>query len=196
MGSESDCEINLNGVYYGKLELIIGNMFSGKSSELIRRINRERSINKKILVINYIGDNRYSSNSVATHDHTKINSLKLSKLSEISPNMIKQFDSFFIDEGQFFPDLYIFVKELVDTHHKHVVVSGLDGDANRNPFGDIIKLIPISDTVDKLTAYCNKCNNGTLAPFTKKTVSNTSTSVIDIGGIEKYIPVCRKHYLF
>ena len=61
----------------GKLELIIGNMFSGKSSELIRRINRERSINKRILVINYIGDNRYSINSITTHDNLKFNCLKL-----------------------------------------------------------------------------------------------------------------------
>ena len=185
MGSESD--------YIGRLELIIGNMFSGKSSELIRRINREKSIQKKILVINFIGDNRYSSNSIATHDNTKVNSLKLAKLSDIPPNMVKQYDSFFIDEGQFFPDLYTFVKTLVDTECKHVVISGLDGDSNRQPFGDIIKLIPISDTVDKLNAYCNKCNNGTLAPFTKKISGNVN--LIEIGGSDKYLPVCRKHYL-
>jgi thymidine kinase len=190
MGSESDTEITYTS--HGRLELVIGNMFSGKSSELIRRINREKSIQKKILVVNFIGDNRYSTNSIATHDNTKINSLKLAKLSDIPPNMVKQYDSFFIDEGQFFPDLYTFVKNLVDIECKHVVVSGLDGDSNRQPFGDIIKLIPISDTVDKLTAYCNKCNNGTLAPFTKKI--STNTNLIDIGGIDKYIPVCRKHY--
>ena len=66
----------------GKLELIIGNMFSGKSSELIRRFNREKSINKRILVINYDLDNRYSPNSVATHDNTKIKCLKIHKLSD------------------------------------------------------------------------------------------------------------------
>ena len=176
----------------GRLELIIGNMFSGKSSELIRRINREKSIQKKILVINFIGDNRYSHNSVTTHDNTKVSSLKLAKLSDLPSSMVKQYDSFFIDEGQFFPDLYVFVKNLVESGCKHVVVSGLDGDSNRDPFGDIIKLIPISDTVDKLTAYCTKCNNGTLAPFTKKISNNAN--LIDIGGIDKYIPVCRKHY--
>jgi len=192
MGSVSDCDCEIAHLQCGRLELIIGNMFSGKSSELIRRIYRERSINKKIVVINFSGDNRYSQNSVATHDNTKINSLKLSKLSEISINMINQYDSFFIDEGQFFPDLYTVIKVLVDTHHKHVVVSGLDGDFNRNPFGDIIKLIPICDTVDKLTAYCNKCNNGINAPFTKKI--KEGNNIIDIGGSDKYIPVCRKHY--
>ena len=81
---------------------------------------------------------------------------------------------------------------LVDVKNKHVVVSGLDGDSFRSPFGDIIKLIPICDTVNKLTAYCNRCNNGTLAPFTKKL--QRGNSVIDIGGSDKYIPVCRNHY--
>jgi thymidine kinase len=176
----------------GKLELIIGNMFSGKSSELIRRINREKSINKKILVINYAGDNRYSNNSVATHDNLKLNCLKLERLNDITENMIQQYDSFFIDEGQFFKDLYPNVLRLVDIHNKHVVVSGLDGDFNRNPFGDITKLIPVCDTLDKLKAYCCKCNNGTSAAFTKK-ISKSQT-VIDIGGTDKYIPVCRYHY--
>jgi thymidine kinase len=176
----------------GKLELIIGNMFSGKTSELIRRINREKSINKKILSVNFIKDNRYSSNSIASHDNLKISCLKLEKLEDLL-KFQEGYDSFFIDEGQFFTDLYPIVKTLVDTHKKHVVVSGLDGDSNRNVFGDIIKLIPICDTVMKLKAYCNKCNNGTSGPFTKK-IKNTNSEVVDIGGTDKYIPVCRFHY--
>jgi thymidine kinase len=180
----------------GKLELIIGNMFSGKSSELIRRINREKSINKRILVINYHLDNRYSSDSISTHDNTQVKCLKVSSLAEIEMSIIESHDSFFIDEGQFFPDLYSFVCNIVEEHKKHVVVSALDGDCFRKSFGDIIKLIPICDTVDKLRAYCNKCNDGTYAPFTKK-INHIDTwgLVIDIGGSDKYIPVCRKHFL-
>ena len=175
----------------GKLELIIGNMFSGKTSELIRRINKEKSINKRILVINYIDDNRYSTDKIVSHDNIKFDCIKVKLLNEIKVDF-NDYDSFFIDEGQFFTDLYPFVVLLVDINHKHVVVSGLDGDNYRNTFGDIIKLIPICDTVDKLTAYCNKCNNGTPAPFTKK-ITNDS-SLIDIGGSDKYIPVCRYHF--
>jgi thymidine kinase len=177
----------------GRLELIVGNMFSGKTSELIRRINREKSINKKILVVNYISDNRYSTDSVVSHDNLKVASLKLEKLSSITDNMIHQYDSFFIDEAQFFSDLYDTVLSLVDIHNKHVVVCGLDGDIHRNSFGEITKLIPICDTIDKLSAYCCRCNDGTLAPFTKKK-KNNSKEIVDIGGSDKYIPVCRKHY--
>ena len=107
--------------------------------------------------------------------------------------MIQQYDSFFIDEGQFFTDLYNTVLNLVDVHKKHVIVSGLDGDCFRNPFGDIIKLIPMCDSVDKLHAYCNKCNDGTIGPFTKR-LNPSLTSIIDIGGRNKYIPVCRFHF--
>ena len=193
MGSDSDGDFNYFPIKNGRLEIIIGNMFSGKSTELIRRINREKSINKKIIVINFAGDNRYSLNSVSTHDQTKINSLKLNKLYDFNMNLLHQYDSFFIDEGQFFTDLYQFVQELVDKYSKHVVVSGLDGDFERKSFGDIIKLIPICDTVDKLQAYCSKCNNGTYGPFTKKL--SKSTQLVDIGGSNKYIPVCRMHHL-
>ena len=175
----------------GKLELIIGNMFSGKTTELIRRINKEKSINKNILVINYIDDNRYNESGIVSHDNIKINCIKVKKLEDILD--LNKYDSFFIDEAQFFIDLHSFVLLLVDIYKKHVVVSGLDGDAFRNPFGDIIKLIPLCDTVDKLTAYCNKCNNGVIAPFTKK-INNEIQLLIDIGGSDKYIPVCRYHY--
>ena len=178
----------------GRLELIIGNMFSGKSSELIRRINREKSIHKRILVINYIDDNRYDFESISTHDNIKIHSLKVKRLHDLD-NLIETHDSFFIDEGQFFEDLYDFVTLLVDIYKKHVVVSGLDGDCYRNVFGEILKLVPVCDTVDKLSAYCSKCINGTVAPFTKKIVKKQDENgQIDIGGSDKYIPVCRDHY--
>jgi thymidine kinase len=172
----------------GRLELIIGGMFSGKSTELIRRINREKSINKKIIIINFIDDNRYSSNSISTHDMIKVNCVKVEKLFEIPEELLNNYDSIFIDEGQFFYDLYAFVQKFID---KHIVISGLDGDSNQKSFGDILNLIPLCDTVDKLCAYCSKCNNGTLAPFTKKITKDTKQ--FDIGGSDKYIPVCRFH---
>jgi len=178
----------------GRLELIIGNMFSGKSTELIRRINREQSISKRILIINYISDNRYSSeNVISTHNSLHRESMKIKRISEIE-KIIEDYDSIFIDEGQFFEDLGYYVIKFVDFYNKHVVVSGLDGDSNRNNFGQILDLIPKCDSVDKLSAYCKICNNSTLAPFTKRITGNIKSEVIDIGGTDKYIPVCRRHY--
>jgi thymidine kinase len=180
----------------GRLECIIGPMFSGKSTELIRRLHKEQSIKKRIIAINYIDDNRYSSKPVvATHSGLTVESLKVKRLNDIDVNLFNQYDSVFIDEAQFFSDLYDAVRMLVDTFDKHVVVAGLDGDMNRKPFGEIIQLIPICDSVDKLTAYCNKCNDGTCAPFTiRKDNSTRIGELIDIGHSDKYIPVCRLHY--
>jgi len=179
----------------GKLEIILGNMFSGKSTELIRRYNREKTLNKRMICVNYYMDNRYSSeNKMVTHDNNSVESLKLSTLEQLlEPEILNKFDSVFIDEGQFFTDLYAVALQLVDIHNKHVIVAGLDGDYQRNKFGDIISLIPLSDTVDKLCAYCNKCNDGTYGPFTKKLIPS-SPELIEIGGKDLYIPVCRYHY--
>ena len=190
MGSEDNFDMEY--LHAGKLELIMGNMFSGKSTELIRRINKTKSINKKIMVINHASDTRNKMNVVCTHDNNKINCIKLNSFANFNTDLISQFDSYFIDEAQFFPDLYTFVVNLVDVHKKHVVVAGLDGDTCRNNFGDLHKLISVCDTVDKLCAYCTRCNNGTLAPFTKKKENNSL--LIDIGGSDKYIAVCRYHY--
>jgi len=176
----------------GSLELIIGNMFSGKSTELIRRINSIKSINNNIIVINYLYDNRYSTDSVSTHNSTSIKSLRVITLMEIDKVLISKTEYIFIDEAQFFTDLYQFVSEYCDT--KKIIISGLDGDCNRNKFGTIIDLIPLSDSVLKLKAYCIKCRDGTYGPFTKK-IENNNTEIIDIGGSDKYIPVCRYHYI-
>jgi len=182
------------------LDLIIGNMFSGKSTELIRRINTLKSINKKVLVINYLFDNRYSNdNKIATHDHTFVDSIKTDSLSSLM-ELIHNYDSIFIDEGQFFNDLFKFVSICVDKYNKHITVSGLDGDSNRQKFGSILDLIPICDNIIKLKAYCIKCSDGTYGPFTKKIINNSENipeinQVIDIGGSDKYIAVCRLHYL-
>jgi len=184
----------------GTLDLIIGNMFSGKSTELIRRINKTRSINKNIIIINYLEDNRYSSEGsteiVCTHDLNSVNCIKLKNLMDFDFTKLNDIDYLFIDEAQFFKDLYQFVKLLVDTNHKKVTVSGLAGDINRSEFGQLLKLIPIADTVVKLNAYCTVCKDGTIAPFTKKIneVNKVIDNDIDIGGSDKYISVCRTHF--
>lgn len=193
--------MSLHVVMSGKLELICGNMFSGKTTELMRRIRRESSINRRCVVVSYIDDNRYTNESrISTHNGDGVRCLKVRFLSELSAETLEGYDTFFIDEGQFFADLYDSVKYMVEDCNKHIIVAGLDGDYKRGMFGDILRLVPLCDTIDKLTAYCNICNNGNAAPFTKKldvcTAHDDGSSVIDIGTKDKYIPVCRYHYSF
>jgi len=77
---------------------------------------------------------------------------------------------------------------------KIVLISGLDGDYKRNKFGEILDLIPHADNLIKLNALCAICNNGTEAPFTWKYSEYQTDSIIDIS-VDKYIPLCRKHYI-
>ena len=84
--------------------------------------------------------------------------------------------------------------ESVDTYSKHVIVSGLDGDSERKPFGDILRLIPHAEKVSKLSALCLECNDGTEAFFSKRLIYEDMSSQISVGSNDKYIAVCRKHF--
>ena len=179
----------------GKIDIIVGCMFSGKTTELIRRIRRINHINKNVMVINYHQDTRYGENKIFTHDREGIDSIQVMKLNEITENhydKYKDVDVIGINEWQYFPDLFEFCKNACEKDHKTIIVSGLDGDYLRKPFGQILDLIPISNSVQRLNAFCQLCKDGTPAYFTRRIVN--SNEKILIGGIDSYIPVCRYHY--
>lgn len=184
----------------GKIELVIGCMYSGKSTELQRRIRRFHSISKKVMIIKHDSDMRYDNGTyLSTHDQTKIpcnavNSLEFMRTKEpmdIYDTFIKS-DVIVIEEGQFFNDLFKNITYAADMCDKHCIIGGLNGDFQRNPFGDINRLIPHAESILKLSALCVKCNDGTNAHFSKRITQ--STDLILIGSVEDYIPVCRKHY--
>jgi thymidine kinase len=176
----------------GKLELIIGPMFSGKSTELIRRINLLKTINKKILVIKPQIDTRYKTDKITTHNYESADCLVLENLNSLT-NEINNYDVIIIDEGQFFSDLKQTIVQWVDNFKVHIIIGGLDGDFQRKPIGDILELIPYSDKCIKLNSYCNMCKDETEGPFSLRLIK--SNDKVLIGGSESYIPVCRKHYL-
>ncbi len=175
------------------LQIIMGPMFSGKSTELIRIIREYKFIEADILVVKHSLDcSRYSKSHLCTHDHQKEDCLTISKLEELKDNDdFIQADVVFIEEAQFFENLYNFVSNNLNT--KSFVIAGLDGDFKRNPFGDILRLIPLADKVKKLNALCKFCKDGTEAPFTKRLVISDEQHLV--GGSDSYASVCRKHYL-
>lgn len=178
------------------LELIIGPMFAGKSSAAVARVARAKVLGWNTLIITSALDTRYStSNSINTHDGTSIPAVKLNKLSEILT--FGDFHSaklVVIEEAQFFSDLYDMVTLAVEIHRKNVVVIGLDGDSERKPFGDILKLIPYADTITRLTALCKRCGDGSPAHFTALVEGSKDTQVC-VGGSDKYEAMCRRHYI-
>jgi len=95
----------------GKIEIIYGPMFSGKSSELIRKVKRYTHAKKKCLIINFAHDNRYSSEpTVSTHDMVMMKAHKVSDLTQLN-HIYEHYDVIAIDEGQFFPNVIIFISE-------------------------------------------------------------------------------------
>lgn len=178
----------------GRLTLILGCMFSGKSTELIRLIRRYRSIDKKVMVIKHSIDHRYDSSHVTSHDQEKIESIMTTDLATIKDHPeFKDADMIVVEEAQFFKELYDHVLEWVDTLRKNVIIAGLDGDYNRQPFlgGELLKLIPICDEIKKLTGFCQKCHSEAI--FTKRINTDTTDQIV-VGSKDIYIPVCRKHY--
>ena len=174
------------------LTLIIGCMFSGKSTELIRMVRRYRIIGKNVMVINHAIDNRYSDQpDVVSHSGHKISGVKVDKLSEVTfenrPDVIA------IDEAQFFNDLNGQVMNFVENMGIDVIVAGLSGDYQRKAFGNILDLVPKCDHLVFMNAFCSSCKDGTHATFTMRLSDQEGQTLV--GDDQQYRPVCRKCYI-
>lgn len=194
----------------GYLELIVGPMYSGKTSRLVEVYNKCKFCNISVSVINHTIDNRYDEELLSTHDQIKIPCIKTERLMDLwldssinileddisSISRIKEIfqisrsEVILINEGQFFPDLKEFVDYLLK-NEKKVYICGLDGDFERKKFGQILDLIPLCDKVTKLTSLCSLCKDGTPGIFSMRLTKETEQTVV---GSDNYIPVCRKCY--
>lgn len=178
-----------------RVELIIGPMFSGKTTELLKRVDRFRALGIQTLVLTSALDTR--AIGLSTHVPCEIDNecKKVFRLSDVVHRAsFVEARVIAIDEAQFFVDLLEFVR-ICEREDKHVIIAGLDGDYKREPFGDVLLCVPLCDTVDKLTAL-ELLPDGTIRPamFTyRRDVSNQS--IIDVGGENKYIAVSRESYL-
>jgi thymidine kinase len=188
----------------GKLDIIMGTMFSGKTSYLLNKISLFIELNLKVLYINIDFDDR-SEIEYSTHNPF-LNNLDLKKRDKINENLtmiksrdlsnisIDTYDIIMIDEGHFFDDIIKFTKKLLE-NKKHIIIATLIADFKGNKFGKVLDLIPICDEVIKLESYCIECSKQkkiNKAIFSKRITKNKES--IDIGGSEKYIAVCREHY--
>jgi len=192
----------------GYLELILGPMFSGKSSRIVEIYKQCEFCNISVAVINHTIDNRYDDELLSTHDKVKIPCMKTERLMDLWNESIDLEDELtnipqvqqkikvatskviLINEEKFFPDLEDFVRLLLN-NGKKIYICGLDGDFERKKFGNILDLIPLCDKVTKLTSLCSLCKNGTPGIFSMRLTNETDQTVV---GSDNYIPVCRKCY--
>ena len=175
----------------GKIELIIGPMFSGKSTRLIEQMRKYVYKAKKTIMVKYYADQRYSEKSeVVTHDLIKYDSINC-KLLRNSFDTLKQYDVIGIDEGQFFADLVEVCEELA-LMGKIVLIAALNGDFRMEPFPVIQRIIAKSDKIKLLKAYCFNCHKD--AKFSLRIVQSNETVLIGAG--EAYKPACRECHVF
>ena len=179
----------MNSQEVGYLSICGGCMFSGKTSWLLQQYKKYSYIGKKICVINYADDKRYDEKMLSTHDKQMIPCIQSYSLETVK-HILNKSDVILINEGQFFPDLFDSVCELVD-NNKIVHIAALDGDFKRQEFGQVIKLLPMCDDYFKVKALCATCKDGTHAPFSFRL--STESEQISIGS-DNYLPLCRKCY--
>ncbi len=175
-----------------RIEIILGCMFSGKTTELMRRLDRQRVIGRKILIINSDKDNRVEGDMIKTHSNQKQEAVKLDRLMLIvNSEKYKEAETIGIDEAQFFPDLIEFV-EKCESDKKSIVIAGLNGDYQRKPIGDILKIIPMCEDIVLLSAMDMVSKDGRAGHFTKRIINNDSQ--ILVGSTEYYMAVSRENH--
>ncbi|WP_121616840.1 thymidine kinase [Virgibacillus halodenitrificans] len=185
-----------------KTSLIVGSMFSGKSTLLNKQIREVRRLDCfHVMVFKPFIDDRYDSKTITTHDQVKEKTNLLIKhpldiwnfYQEAKPNINKNKKTIcFIDECQFISPVDTLVKVIRDLNKNKVdvVAAGLDMDKFGNPFGATPSLMAIADEVNKLKTKCGNCGEDS---YTQVSLSENK-EIIDIGGSESYMPVCKNCY--
>jgi thymidine kinase len=177
-------------LYTMSLDIIVGPMFSGKSSRVADIVSRYTALGSRVLLIHHADDIRYGHGHI-THNQRVTNCFSTHDLGDIPMELLEDANVILVDEAQFFHGLVPFCEMVVDTMSKKLYLVGLDGDSNRRRFGEILDCIPLADRVEKLTAFCRRCANGTPGIFTYRRSGPDDQQVI-IGGCDMYETLCRE----
>ena len=170
----------------GWIEVVCGSMFSGKTEELIRRLNRARIANQKVEIFKPAVDTRYDEEDVVSHNANAVKSNPVQNASQIL-FYDQDFEVVGIDEAQFFDDELISVCNELANRGKRVIVAGLDMDYLGKPFGPIPQLMASAEYVTKVHAICMRCGN--LASYSHRLIENDKLVVL--GETDEYEPLCR-----
>ena len=182
---------NLTGEAHrpGRIEVVCGSMFSGKTEELIRRMRRAQFARQKVEIFKPAIDVRYSEEDVVSHDQKHIQSTPIDSAGSILL-LSSDIDVVGIDEAQFFDDGIVDVCNELANRGVRVIVAGLDMDYKGKPFGPMPALCAIADDVTKVHAICVKCGN--LAYVSHRKVE--SEQRVLLGETTEYEPLCRECY--
>jgi len=173
----------------GRIEVICGSMFSGKTEELIRRMKRAKFAKQKVEIFKPSLDTRYSDEDVVSHDKNIIHSTPIDSSGNILL-LASDIDVVGIDEAQFLDEGLTEVCNKLANNGVRVIVAGLDMDFKGVPFGPIPALCAIADEVTKVHAICVKC--GALAYLSRRLIADDRR--VMLGEQQEYEPLCRDCY--
>jgi thymidine kinase len=174
----------------GRIEVICGSMFSGKSEELIRRLRRAIIAKQKVQAFKPEMDDRYSPDDIVSHDERRIECRKVRRADDILGLVDSDTKVVGVDEAQFLGEGLIDVCEKLADDGKRVIVAGLDQDYRGKPFEPIPQLLALADDITKIMAVCMVC--GRAANKTQRLIESNERIVV--GADEAYEPRCRKCY--
>ena len=179
---------NLTGEVHrpGRIEVVCGSMFSGKTEELIRRLRRAKFARQRVEIYKPAIDKRYSEEEVVSHDSNAIMSTPIDSSAQILL-LSSDIDVVGIDEAQFFDDGLVDVCNELANRGVRVIVAGLDMDYKGVPFGPIPTLMAVAEDVRKVHAICVKC--GSLATYSHRL--SKSRDLVLLGEKDIYEPLCR-----
>lgn len=173
----------------GRIEVICGSMFSGKTEELIRRLKRAKFARQRVEIFKPAIDTRYSEEEVVSHDSNSIASTPVDSSASIVL-FSSDIEVVGIDEAQFFDDGLVEVCNQLANNGVRVIIAGLDMDFKGIPFGPMPALCAIADEVTKVHAICVRCGN--LAYVSHRTTKNDKRVLL--GEKDTYEPLCRECY--
>ncbi len=181
---------NLSERSRGRLEVITGGMFCGKSEELVRRLRRAMIARQTVQVFKPATDTRYSSEQLVTRDNRQLDAETIAGSAELCRRLRPEVDVVGIDEAQFFDLAIVDVLDRLADEGRRVVVAGLDLDYLRQPFGPMPAIMALAEYVEKLHAVCVRC--GEPAQYSQR-ISGGEEQV-QVGDTDSYEARCRRCY--
>ena len=174
----------------GRVEVIAGSMFSGKTEELIRRVRRAVLARQKVQAFKPLVDNRYDAKRIVSHNDLNIDALPIATSKELGHDILPETKVVAIDEAQFFDEGVVQVVNRLADRGLRVIVAGLDQDFRGEPFGPMPQLMAIAERVTKVQAVCTVC--GADACRSQRLVADGGQ--VKVGGKEAYEARCRACY--
>lgn len=178
----------------GRLEVITGPMYAGKTSELIRRINRAKVADKNVKIFKPVVDDRYSETKIGSHDGEQLTALPVEDSTQLRSHVEEKDDVIVVDESQFFDDGLTANLQSLAYHGHRVIAAGTDQTFRGEPFTPVNNLMAVGDRVDKLTAVCQRCGDD--ATMNQRLTrdgkpAHVEEETVKIGGDNMYEARCR-----